>query len=73
MTGADTIPTGENGDAYLLRLILHDWNNEDSIAILSSIRQAMGTAKAKLLIVEVCLFSCPHVGPGTTRSTAGGP
>ena len=56
MIAADTLPTGEDGDAYLLRLILHDWNNEDSIAILSSIRQAMGNAKAKLLIVEVCIL-----------------
>ena len=43
----------------MLRLILHDWNNEDSVAILSSIRQAMGNAKARLLIVEVCLYSSP--------------
>ena len=41
-----------DGDAYLLRLILHDWSNEDSIAILNSVRHAMGSAKAKLLIVE---------------------
>ena len=55
---AETMPIGEDGDAYLLRLILHDWSDSDSIAILSSIRQAMGNAKTKLLIVEVCIHSC---------------
>lgn len=38
----------------MMRLILHDWNDKDSIAILSSIQRAIGTAKAKLFIVEVC-------------------
>ena len=50
---AETLPAGADGDAYLLRLILHDWSDEDSIAILSSVRHAIGKAKARLLIVEV--------------------
>jgi hypothetical protein len=53
LCAAETVPAAENGDAYLLRLILHDWSANDSVAILSSLRQAMGNAKAKLLIVEV--------------------
>jgi hypothetical protein len=51
---AETMPRAMDGDAYMMRLILHDWNDKDSIAILSSIRRAIGTAKAKLFIVEVC-------------------
>jgi hypothetical protein len=38
----------------MMRLILHDWDDADSTAILSNLRKTMGTAKAKLLIVEVC-------------------
>ena len=57
LCAVESVPAAENGDAYLLRLILHDWSDDDSIAILSSLRQAMGDVKAKLLIVEV--LSCP--------------
>ena len=42
-----------DGDVYLLRLILHDWTDADSIVILSNIRAAIGTAKARLVIAEV--------------------
>lgn len=47
------MPKAMDGDVFIMRLILHDWDDKDSIAILSSIRCAMGTAKAKLLIIEV--------------------
>ncbi len=50
---AETMPKAMDGDVCIMRLILHDWDDKDSIAILSSIRHAMGTAKAKLLIIEV--------------------
>ena len=44
---------------YVLRLILHDWNDADSAAILTNIRRAMGNAKAKLVIAE-CAASHPN-------------
>ncbi len=43
------VPTG--GDAYLLRHILHDWDDDKALAILRSCRAAMGP-QAKLLAVE---------------------
>ena len=43
------VPRG--ADAYLLKYILHDWDNERSRAILGRIREAM-PASAKLLVVE---------------------
>ena len=43
------VPAG--GDAYLLRHIIHDWDDEKSRAILQNCRQAMG-GRGKLLIVE---------------------
>ncbi|MFF4404944.1 methyltransferase [Streptoverticillium reticulum] len=43
-------------DAYVLKAILHDWNDEDSIRILRNIRAAMAEndnkAAARVLIVE---------------------
>lgn len=50
---AGTLPAACDGDAFLLRQILHDWSDKDVIKILSSCREAMGAHKSKLLIVEV--------------------
>ena len=50
---ASTIPKGQDGDAYLMRNILHDWSDKESIAILKVIRSAMGTAKATLTLAEI--------------------
>jgi SAM-dependent methyltransferase len=41
----------EGGDLYLLKAVLHDWNDEQCIAILRNIRQAMPEG-GRLLIVE---------------------
>ncbi len=43
------VPGG--GDAYLLKHVIHDWNDDRAAAILKSCRRAMG-AEARLLIVE---------------------
>jgi hypothetical protein len=43
------VPAG--GDAYVLKSIIHDWEDEDSIAILRNCREAMGS-DAVLLIIE---------------------
>ena len=41
----------EGGDAYLLKWIIHDWEDEDSVAILRVVRAAMSES-ARLLLVE---------------------
>jgi hypothetical protein len=43
------VPDG--GDAYLLKHVIHDWNDEKAIAILRSCHRAM-PEHGKLLIVE---------------------
>jgi O-methyltransferase domain len=43
------VPSG--GDAYLLKHVIHDWNDDRATAVLRTCRRAMG-ADAKLLIVE---------------------
>lgn len=45
----DFVPAG--ADAYVMRAILHDWDDERSIAILQNVRKAM-RSDAVLLIVE---------------------
>jgi hypothetical protein len=45
----DGVPQG--GDAYILRRILHDWNDEKALEILRAVRGSIGE-RAKLLIIE---------------------
>ena len=45
----DAVPRG--GDAYLLRNIIHDWQDEQAIAILTTCRRAMADG-ARLVLVE---------------------
>ena len=45
----DSVPTG--GDAYVLKAILHDWEDEPCVQILRTCRQAMADGTA-LLVVE---------------------
>jgi hypothetical protein len=45
----ETVPSGV--DAYLLRHIIHDWDDEKATAILRSVHNAMSLS-AKLLVVE---------------------
>jgi DNA-binding transcriptional ArsR family regulator len=44
----ESVPEG--ADAYVLKWIIHDWENEESVAILRTCRAAMGTDAVVLLI-----------------------
>jgi hypothetical protein len=48
----DAVP--ENGDAYLMKAILHDWSDEDALKILSRIRFAIAPG-GKLVLLESVL------------------
>jgi hypothetical protein len=52
----DGIPTG--ADVYLLKSVLHNWNDEKSVRILENCRRAMST-DAKLVLVERIMSSRP--------------
>jgi hypothetical protein len=41
----------EGGDAYLLKWVLHDWNDEAAVAVLRSCRNAIGDG-GTLIVVE---------------------
>jgi hypothetical protein len=57
----DFIPEG--ADAYLMKHILHDWNDEKSIQILNNCNKAM-KAGSKLLVIEAVIptGNTPHPG-----------
>jgi hypothetical protein len=57
-----SLPAG--ADAYLLKHILHDWDDERCLAILARIRAAMAPA-ARLVIVEQLLRPGNDPCPGT--------
>jgi hypothetical protein len=57
----EAIPTG--GDAYLLKHIVHDWDDERSIAILKNCCQSMGN-QSKILVMEMI------IDPGNQPSAA---
>lgn len=53
----------EGADAYLMKLVLHDWNDQQSVQILNNVSKAM-TASGKLLIIESVIpgGNTPHPG-----------
>jgi hypothetical protein len=57
----ESVPAG--ADAYILSHIIHDWNEEQCVAILDNCRRAMNP-HGRLLLVEMVLPSgdTPHPG-----------
>jgi O-methyltransferase domain/Dimerisation domain len=57
----ENVPAG--GDAYLLSHIIHDWKEEQCLAILGNCRRAMSRS-GQLLIIETILpaGNTPHLG-----------
>ncbi|MGQ0572666.1 MAG: methyltransferase [Pseudonocardia sp.] len=57
----DHVPAG--GDAYLLSLVVHDWDDETCVRILGNVRR-VGGPDARLLIVDTVLpdGAEPHLG-----------
>lgn len=57
----ECVPPGH--DAYVLAHVLHDWNDDEAVAILRRCREAMPT-EARLLILEAVLpdGNIPHHG-----------
>jgi hypothetical protein len=57
----DHIP--KNADAYLMKMVLHDWNDEQSLQILNNCSKAMKPG-SKLLVIESIIpdGNTPHLG-----------
>jgi hypothetical protein len=43
------------GDAFIMKHIIHDWDDERAVLILRNIRTAMGTARGKVILLESVL------------------
>jgi hypothetical protein len=57
----------EGGDAYLMKWIIHDWEDERSVRILRSCRRTMN-ATSRLLLVEAVMPDRVTAGPSGARS-----
>jgi hypothetical protein len=60
----DGVPAG--GDAYILRAVLHDWDDPDAVAILRRVRAA-AAADATLVVIERDL-GAPNAAPDAKLS-----
>jgi hypothetical protein len=40
----------DDGDAYVLKHVIHDWPDDDAVHILSNVRDAAGAGKRVLLV-----------------------
>ncbi|HEX9761366.1 MAG TPA: methyltransferase [Candidatus Acidoferrales bacterium] len=52
------VPAG--GDAYIMKNIIHDWDDEKCLVILGNIRRAMGDVKGKVILLETILVAGPE-------------
>jgi hypothetical protein len=57
-----SVPSG--GDAYLLKHIIHDWDDPRAELILRNIHTAMGASKGKVILIEMVLTPGNHPHPG---------
>jgi ubiquinone/menaquinone biosynthesis C-methylase UbiE len=58
-----TTPAPADGDIYLIRHLLHDYDNDDCVRILANVRRAMRPT-ARVLVLEAPLPSDDSPGPG---------
>jgi O-methyltransferase domain len=55
-------------DAYLLMQVIHDWDDDDSVKVLSAVRK-VATAMSKLLVIEMLLPETPQPHPALLLDT----
>mmetsp|Transcript_35815 Transcript_35815/g.86405 ORF Transcript_35815/g.86405 Transcript_35815/m.86405 type:complete len:431 (-) Transcript_35815:122-1414(-) len=63
---ATDLPKAKDGDAFLLRYILHDWGAEDCATILSNLADSMKGTNATLFLGESAIPS-RHTGPSPMK------
>lgn len=56
---SQTVPSA---DVYLLKHILHDWDDDSSVKILKNVRANMGPG-ARVLLIEMIIPDQPEPGP----------
>ena len=57
-----SVPPG--GDAYIMKHIIHDWDDERAVAILGNIHRAMGEKRGRVILLESVIPAGnePHFG-----------
>jgi hypothetical protein len=60
----DAVPEG--GDAYMMRVVIHDWEDDEAVAILQSCRRAMKESSRLILIERI--VAPPNEVPATKFS-----
>jgi hypothetical protein len=50
----------EGGDAYVMKHIIHDWDDERASLILQNIRQAMGSKRGTVVLLESVIPTGPE-------------
>jgi hypothetical protein len=63
----ESVPAG--GDVYLLRRVVHNWANDQAVAILANCRNAIGDQPARLLIADTIMPDRPIPGPAADEVT----
>jgi hypothetical protein len=63
----DHVPVG--GDLYVLRRVLHNWNDENACRVLARVRAAM-PADARLLVLEELLPTAPEASSAAAGAWA---
>jgi ubiquinone/menaquinone biosynthesis C-methylase UbiE len=58
-----TTPAPEGGDVYMIRHLMHDYDDPDCVRILNNVRRAM-KADGRVLVLEAPLPSDDSPGPG---------
>ncbi len=69
---AETMPQPKAGDAWVLRHILHDWNDVDAARILAAMRAAMGSMPVTLCLCEVNMPRLPTRNACATQAESPG-
>lgn len=64
----DSVPEG--GDLYVLKNILHDWNNEESVQILRNIRKALAPGGRVTVMTSVLADDDSDEDPGEALGAA---
>jgi len=63
VVGGDFFESVPPGDLYLIKMILHDWNDEECVGILKSVRKAIAP-RGRIAVIDHLLPEQPRRGSG---------
>lgn len=69
IVGGDFFKAVPGGDLYLLKMILHDWTDQECVAILKNIRAAIAPG-GRIAVIEHVLAEVPTASPAQNMDIA---